>query len=244
LLCTESHSDCIFNYSQGQLFELENIYYSRIIIDSQRHYQYLENFLVWKDLLSKWHLSAVHFDIILNGLFLFAVVPWTGQLVCTLTRVFFLISLIFMPQFVHEYGKYRARNSTSFNHDHLIVITSSLWIRPGHNPMIFDTFCGVKKETAMVRNVVVVFFNCSPPTFKESYDSQKEWHVVFIIIYKTRIVIHFGRKGSSLELVIFFGHNHCYISLTIDTVARKKVHIFAYRQIKRTIFLYHKFWGF
>jgi hypothetical protein len=83
-----------------------------------------------KIFFSDWSLSAVNLDTRLNGLLVFAIIPWIGQLVFTLTGVFFLIGWIFMSQFVHEYGKYLARNHGSFKCDHLIVIISSLWIQP------------------------------------------------------------------------------------------------------------------
>ncbi len=69
-------------------------------------------------------------DALLLGLLLFTVVPCIGQLEWTLTGVFFLIGWIIMLQFVYEYDKYLTRNPGSFNRDHLIVIISSLWIRP------------------------------------------------------------------------------------------------------------------
>ncbi len=66
---------------------------------------------------------AVNLDIRLN-------MDYFILLVCTFTGIFFLIGWIFKPQFVHEYGKYLARNPGSFNWDHFIVIISSLCIRP------------------------------------------------------------------------------------------------------------------
>ncbi len=115
MLRTESYYDCIFNYRQEQLFE--NIYYRSIIFDSQTNYEISckhalfrsVNFLVWKDYLSNWYLSAVKLDIRLNWLFLFTAVLCIGQLVRTLTGVFFLIGWIF-----HEYRKYPERNPGSF----------------------------------------------------------------------------------------------------------------------------------
>ncbi len=45
-------------------------------------------------------------------------------------HIFLLIGWVLLLQIVHEYGKFSVRNPRSIDHDHLIVITSSLWIRP------------------------------------------------------------------------------------------------------------------
>ncbi len=44
----ESHYGCFFNYSQGQLFVLKNIYYITMNIDSERHFQYLGIIHCWE----------------------------------------------------------------------------------------------------------------------------------------------------------------------------------------------------
>ncbi len=56
--------------------------------------------------------------------------------VCTFCRgsvhvhIFILIGWDLLLQIVHKYGKFSVRNPRSIDHDHLIVIISSLWIRP------------------------------------------------------------------------------------------------------------------
>ncbi len=58
--------------------------------------------------------------------YFFAVKPCIVQLVCSLSGVFFLVGWIFMPQFVHEYGKYLVRNPGSFNHgDHFLSLNTA-----------------------------------------------------------------------------------------------------------------------
>ncbi len=49
---------------------------------------------------------------------------------CTGTWIFLLIGSVLLLQIVHEYGKYPVRNPGSIDRKHLIVIISSLWIRP------------------------------------------------------------------------------------------------------------------
>ena len=45
-------------------------------------------------------------------------------------HIFHLIGWILLLQIVHEYEKFSVRNPWSIDQDHLIVIISSLWIRP------------------------------------------------------------------------------------------------------------------
>jgi hypothetical protein len=49
---------------------------------------------------------------------------------CTGTWIFLLIGCVLLLQNVHEYGKFPVRNPGLIDRDHLIVIISSLWMRP------------------------------------------------------------------------------------------------------------------
>ncbi len=49
---------------------------------------------------------------------------------CTGTCIFVLIGWVLLLQIVHEYRNFSVRNPGSIDRDHLIVIITSLWIRP------------------------------------------------------------------------------------------------------------------
>jgi hypothetical protein len=73
--------------------------------------------------------------IFLNSILMLQVRPSCFHLMdyFTLTAVvpcMGLIGWVLLLQIVHEYGKFPVRNPGSIDRDHLIVIISSLWIRP------------------------------------------------------------------------------------------------------------------
>ncbi len=81
-------------------------------------------------------LQVIPFMFSLNGLLYRNCLRTMLGPVCTFctgseyVNVFFLIGWVLLLQIVHEYGKFSVRNPRSIDHDHLIVIISSLWIRP------------------------------------------------------------------------------------------------------------------